>query len=398
MRGPWPTMPLGDACRINPKFERSESVQSDTLVTFVAMAAVDETRGRIAAAQLRPFAEVAKGYTSFRDGDVLFAKITPCMQNGKAAIAHGLHNGTGFGSTEFHVLRPHRFVLPEWVFAFIRQPSFRAEAQAHFTGTAGQQRVPAAFLRRVLIPIPPLAEQRRIVRLLDAAEELRRLRQEADRRTADLAPALFQEMFGDPAARAFPVKMLSEVSDIASGVAKGRRLNGSAISVPYLRVANVQAGYLDLTEIKMIEALPAEVEDLALKSGDVVLTEGGDFDKLGRGALWDSDLSPCIHQNHVFRVRADSSQMLPRYFTAYLTTDGAKSYFLRCAKKTTNLASINMRQLRLLPVSLPPLDLQRQFAARVAELHVLQARQAESRRRLDDLHHALLHRAFRGEL
>jgi type I restriction enzyme S subunit len=120
------------------------------------------------------------------------------MQNGKAAIASDLTNGVGFGSTEFHVIRPGPRVLAEWVFALVRQACFRAAAEASFTGTAGQQRVPASFMARVPIPVPPLPEQGRIVKLLDAAEELRRLRTAADHRTADLIPALFHEIFGDP--------------------------------------------------------------------------------------------------------------------------------------------------------------------------------------------------------
>ena len=193
----WPKKPLGEVCAINPKLKVSEVPASDAQVTFVSMAAVDQVRGSIARPEIRRYSQVAKGYTPFRENDVLFAKITPCMQNGKAAIARGLCGGLGFGSTEFHVLRPNRDLLPPWVFAFIRQPSFRAVAEAHFTGSAGQQRVPTDFLKNFPIPVPPLAEQERIVKLLHEADELRKLRAQADRRTADLIPALFQEMFSE---------------------------------------------------------------------------------------------------------------------------------------------------------------------------------------------------------
>jgi type I restriction enzyme S subunit len=288
--------------------------------------------------------------------------------------------------------------LPEWVFAFIRQPSFRSAAEANFTGSAGQQRVPTDFLKRFPIPVPPLAEQERIVKLLDAADELRKLRAQADTRTAALLPALFNEMFGKNGKKAFERIRLEQIAEVVSGVAKGRKFNGrQPVEVPYLRVANVQAGHLNLSEIKTIQALPSEVEELALRKGDVLLTEGGDFDKLGRGAMLEQDLPNCIHQNHVFRVRVERSKLEPFYFAKFLLTTEAKGYFLSCAKRTTNLASINMTQLRALPVPAPPLPLQKEFAQRVTTIRELAAAQSASRQRLEALFQSMLHRAFNGE-
>jgi len=312
----WPTVALGEACEINPR-GIGRDIPANEEVTFVPMAAVDETEGAIARPESRRYSEVCRGYTPFTNGDVLFAKITPCMQNGKAAIATELRKGLGFGSTEFHVLRPKSELLSRWVFHFVRRPQFRAAAEASFTGTAGQQRVPADFMKSAMIPVPPLSEQERIVGLLDEADALRQLRQQADRRTAAFIPALFHEMFGD--CEDLPAHPLSQIAEVVSGVAKGRRFKGSTpVTVPYVRVANVQAGYLDLSELKTIEALPSEVAELELKKGDVLLTEGGDFDKLGRGAMLEQDLSGCIHQNHVYRVRCDKSKLLPVYFAKFL--------------------------------------------------------------------------------
>ena len=123
-----------------------------------------------------------------------------------------------------------------------------------------------------------------------------------------------------------------------------------SVEVPYLRVANVQAGYIDLTEVKTTPATEEEILQFALQNGDVLLTEGGDFDKLGRGCLWNGQVAPCIHQNHVFRVRTFAGTLNSRFFAHYLQSAMATSYFLRCAKKTTNLASINLTQLKALPV------------------------------------------------
>ena len=167
----WREVSIFDVCQLNPPLARDEWPSDDTLVSFVPMSAVDENRGAIASLEERPFSEVKKGYTPFRSGDVLFAKVTPCMENGKAAIAEGLRSGIGFGSTEFHVLRPNPELLaPEYVFHFVRQPWFRQQAASAFVGTGGLQRVPPGFFKRVRLPLPPLPEQQRIVEVLQAAD------------------------------------------------------------------------------------------------------------------------------------------------------------------------------------------------------------------------------------
>jgi type I restriction enzyme S subunit len=140
-------------CDINPR--RSDINRQDNEPTsFVPMEAVNAERGVICGVRDRPFLGVKKGYTYFDEGDVLFAKITPCMQNGKHAIARGLINGFGFASTEFHVIRPTNAVLAEWIHYFVRQPIVLHEATNHFTGAVGQQRVPDDFLKYLVIPPP----------------------------------------------------------------------------------------------------------------------------------------------------------------------------------------------------------------------------------------------------
>ncbi|HZU76084.1 MAG TPA: restriction endonuclease subunit S, partial [Dehalococcoidia bacterium] len=167
----WTLVPLNSpgVCIINPPRPARGTVADDTPVSFVPMAAVDAAAGAICDAEERPLAAVRGSFTSFRDGDVIMAKITPCMENGKAAVCRNLASGLGFGSTEFHVLRPGPALLAEYVYYFVRQEAFRREAEGHMTGTVGQKRVPASFLAEHLIPLPPLPEQRRIVAALDAA-------------------------------------------------------------------------------------------------------------------------------------------------------------------------------------------------------------------------------------
>jgi type I restriction enzyme S subunit len=163
------------------------------------MTAVDPDSGIITSAQLRTFGDVSKGYTLFRDGDVIFARITPCMQNGKSAVARDLENGVGVGSTEFHVLRPTREINAEYLHVIVRLKSFRADAASHFTGTAGQQRVPRSFFDGKIIQVPPLPEQKRIVEYLDGLQakldEVKRLQTETAAELDALLPSVLHQAF-----------------------------------------------------------------------------------------------------------------------------------------------------------------------------------------------------------
>lgn len=391
---------LADVCDINPRLPRDHGLADDTLISFVPMAAIDEISGALVAPQTRSFSEVKKGYTPFREHDVLFAKITPCMENGKAALAQGLEGGIGFGSTEFHVLRAGPLVLPEWLRYFVRRSEFRQEAKRNFTGTAGQQRVPTSFLAHSELLVPELDEQRRIVDLLSRAERIVRLRREAQAKAQAIIPALFLDMFGDPATnpKGWPIASLSEVAQVISGIAKGRKLApGEGIELPYMRVANVKDGHLDLSEVKTIEIKHTEVDKLLIHPGDLLMTEGGDPDKLGRAALWSGEIDRCVHQNHVFKVRSDRSRVLPSYLRALAGSAYGKVYFLSVAKKTTGIASINKTQLSAFPVIRPPIGRQEAFASRVVATESIAVRQSLAMRKAEALFQSLLARGFSGD-
>jgi type I restriction enzyme S subunit len=165
-----------------------------------------------------------------------------------------------------------------------------------------------------------------------------------------------------------------------------------------LTVVNVQDRSLDLSVVKEVEATKDEILRFRLMPKDLLLTEGGDPDKLGRGTLWNGELPECIHQNHVFRVRLTSEDLDPLFLSWLVGSQRGKRYFLRSAKQTTGIASINMTQLRKFPLLLPPIHLQREFARRVTAVEKLKATYRASLAELGALFAALQHRAFRGEL
>ena len=196
---------------------------------------------------------------------------------------------------------------------------------------------------------------------------------------------------------------LGQIAALKGGVTKGQRHKEGQplVEVPYLRVANVQRGYLDLTDIKTISVQPSKVDELRLIKGDILFNEGGDRDKLGRGWIWNEEIPDCIHQNHVFRVRLTTDANLPQMISWWGNSFG-QDYFQRTGKQTTNLASINLSVLTEFPVPLPPLAEQRRIVAEVERrLSVIQQAEAAveaSRQRAERLRQSILKRAFSGEL
>jgi type I restriction enzyme S subunit len=330
------------------------------------------------------------------------------------------------------------------------------------TGTAGQKRLPKEFVESNLFPLPPLAEQHRIVAkvdelmalcdqlesvqansadaheklvsiLLDAltegdnfTESWARVQEHFDvlfttpasidnlkqtlLQLAVMGKLVPQEPSDEPASELFKriqAEKAAQIADagnrkqkelasdgfqvhpydvpsgwewrhmddlfmITGGVTLGRKLVGQKlVSRPYLRVANVQRGHLDLDHIKDIEVPITEVEKYALNQGDLLITEGGDWDKVGRTAVWNNELPECLHQNHVFKVRPVLSDWLSRWSEMYLNSASAREYFAGSSKQTTNLASINMTQLRGCAFALPPLAEQHRIVAKVDELMML---------------------------
>jgi len=196
---------------------------------------------------------------------------------------------------------------------------------------------------------------------------------------------------------------LSAIAELKGGITKGqkRRPEEKTRSVPYLRVANVQRGFLDLREAKEIEATEDEIGDLRLRSGDILFNEGGDRDKLGRGWVWRGEIPECIHQNHVFRARLYLAEVRSKFISWYGNSIG-QDYFVGEGKQTTNLASINLTKLAALPIPLPPSDEQRRIVAeverRLSTVDEIEALVAANLKRAQRLRQAILKRAFEGEL
>ena len=196
---------------------------------------------------------------------------------------------------------------------------------------------------------------------------------------------------------------LVNIAHLMGGVTKGRKLEGKKlISLPYLRVANVQDGYLNLNQVKNIDVLPSDLDKYKLIKGDILYTEGGDKDKLGRGTIWNNEVENCIHQNHIFRARLYLREMPQKFIGYFSQTKVAKRYFFKNAKQTTNLASINLTVLSNLPIPLCSLPEQNQIVAEIeARLSVcdqVEANIAEGLQKAEALRQSILKKAFEGTL
>lgn len=474
----WEKTTLGEVCAMNPRIPSDELPPDHTEVSFVPMAAVEEESGRLDASQVRPLATVRRGYVPFKENDVIFAKITPCMENGKIALATGLKNGIAYGSTEFYVFRPYEGVLPRFILHYLLQPSFRENAERQMTGAVGQKRVPAHFILTVEFLLPPTSEQERIVKKLDAAlsglerannaahraqerllryraavlnsavtgeltrawrdsnvdsaitmietgdallqrvlaarrsqwedTELRRLRAAGKERKNARWKTRYDEPIS-PDRTSLPLlphswrwARLEQLGFVTGGLTKSPRRLGFRLQLPYLRVANVYANELRLDDIATIGVEQRELTKLLLARGDLLIVEGnGSKDQIGRLAIWDGSIAPCVHQNHIIKVRLVEADLGPWILTWLLSPAGRK-YIEHFAISSAGLYTLSISKVGDLPIPLPPVAEQAAIATEVTrrlsasdKLAVTLERQLSRSR---GVRSSLMHDAFVGRL
>lgn len=407
----WIEPAISDVAEVNPR--KDVDLSTSDLVSFVPMAAVDEVSGTILSPIDRPYGQVSKGFTHFRDDDVIFAKITPSMENGKSAVARDLTNGTGMGSTEFHVFRSNGAIEPEYLWRFIRQKSFRENAQAVMSGAVGQQRVPADYLKEHLIPLPPLAEQRRIVAKVDgltartarAGKELNRIPTLIARyKQRLLAQAFTGELIGkrpasgeafDSGCWDIPTSWqwtrFVDVAEIASNLVKPETIP----DLPHIAPDNIEAGtarllpYRTIAEDKLISAknrfYPGQVLYSKIRPylKKAVLI---DFEGACSADMYPISARPGLHS---------------KYLLYWLISDSFAQFSARHEGRTV-LPKINQKALNATPFPLPPKEDQIEIVRRIESafgwLDRMAADHAAAARLLPKLDAAILAKAFRGEL
>ena len=358
---------LGELCKPSAGQIKEDS---DKLIDYIDISSVDNETKKVTGYQTIAFRDApSRARKMVKRGSILVSTVRPNL-NAVAMLEDDTPNIT-IASTGFCILDCKENANNRFIFNFCKSRAFIDDMVSQATG-ASYPAVSDKIVRSALVPDYSYEEQCKISEVLD------RLSAVIDNRKAELSAldelirARFVEMFGDMFLNTmgWQEESLESLADIVSGITKGRKIKEKKlIEVPYMAVSNVKNGYIDWTTVKTIEATEQEINQYRLLPDDVLMTEGGDPDKLGRGAIIREPLENCIHQNHIFRVRLNESIVLPDFFEEYLQHHRAKRYFLGCAKQTTGIASINMKQLSALPVLIPPLKLQQQFSDFVRELN-----------------------------
>ena len=393
----WPTVRLDTVIT-----HRKEFIQIDDLAEYKRCRVQLHTKGIVLRDIIEGAAIKTKSQQVCRAGEFLVAEIDAKV-GGFGIVPNDL-DGAIVSSHYFLFTIDESQLDRGFLGYFIRTPAFRDQVAAQ--GSTNYAAIRPGHVLEYEIPLPPLEEQRRIVAKIDhlaaKIDEAHGLMRRSQQQTAQWVPSVAHRLFTQDLPERAGRVPLGTVSDVRSGVTLGRQLSGDLVELPYLRVANVQDGFLDLDIIKTIHVKAEERDKWQMEPGDLLLTEGGDWDKLGRGTVWRAEIPDCIHQNHIFRVRLDTARFDPAYVLAVIRSPYGKDYFKGASKQTTNLASINQRQLKAFPVFSVPLAEQRRIVsyldsiqARINRLKTLQEKTAAE---LDALLPAILDKAFNGEL
>lgn len=303
--------------------------------------------------------------------------------------------------------QPSNSLTSDYLYFFLNSRLFVDSITGH-DQSIGVPHISPKQVEDVRLPLPPIAEQKRIVGILSdrlTTIDKARLATQIQLEAAQALPAAYlRQIFDSPETQKWEKKPLGDVAEVGAGITLGRKFKEgtSTRQIPYLRVANVKDGYLDLSNITSTEATEAEIKKCLLQYGDILLTEGGDPDKLGRGTYWQNELPECIHQNHIFRVRFDLNEYVPSFLSAQIGSAYGKAYFLANAKQTTGIATINQQVLKGFPLMSPSIETQKKV---VLELEEKLKQSKEVAQSLQDqldtvnaLPAALLRQAFNGEL
>ena len=323
----------------------------------------------------------------FKKGQILFGRRRAYQK--KAAVAP--FDGICSGDITVIEALPDR-IMPELLPFIIQNDSLFDYAVEKSAGSLSP-RVKWEHLKNYEFELPEMERQQELVDLLWAMTRTKKAYQTLIKKTDELVKSQFIEMFGDPRENpcGYPCDPLSEISDIMSGITKGRKPKTTKlIRVPYICTANVQNGFIDWSETKYIEVTADEIEKYSLLEDDILMIEGGDADKVGRGCMAGKLPESCIYQNHVFRVRADKALIEPAFLAAYILIPSTKAYFLWCAKQTTGIATINKKQLSELQVMYPSLEEQRRYLQFIQQSDKSKFELKQAISRIDDMIKALM--------
>lgn len=389
---------IKQVCQVNPTIPKNIKSFSEEKVSFVPMSSL-QVNGTINNVETKQFKDVKKGYRYFEIGDVIFAKITPCMENGKAAHVKDLPLPIAFGSTEFHVLRPNENLDAKYLSYLIRRPSFRKIAEKNMTGSGGQKRVTSSFLSNYKIPIPESYEdQIRIATLLSRVEALIAKRKESIQLLDELLKSTFLEMFGNPVKneKGWDKSSIKSFSNVKIGPfgsllhAEDYMTNG----IPLINPSHIFNGKIipdpdtSISENKFLE-----LSKYHLQENDIILGRRGE---IGRSAVVTNKPEKMLCGTGSLLIRIKDSCLSS--FLQFQIANTSLRDLLESKAKGITMKNLNAGIVEKLKVILPPLSLQNKFAQIVEKMESMRAGYEVGLLELENLYGSLSQRAFRGEL
>lgn len=401
----WEWAGIGELCSVNPR-QFDIPPDDDETVSFVPMAAVEEETGHMDTSRRVRYGDVrGKSFTPFQELDVLFAKITPCMENGKVTVARGLESGRALGSTEFLVLRSLGVVLPRYLALYLLQLTVRHDAERNMTGAVGQRRVPRTYVEALLLPVPPLAEQQRIIAVLDlhlsrlrsAATSLRAASAKVDllvttaRHNATTAFASDTQRLGD---------LLREVEAGKSFAAEGRPASPDEWGI--IKISAMTWGEFRPNENKAV--LGDHEIDIhhEIRSGDILISRANTEKYVGAAVLVRETRAKLLLSDKSLRLVPKQS-VDPMWLIEVLASPAVRSQIsARATGMKDSMRNISQQALREIRVPCATPEQQAQAVAALfglrAETKRLRSEIDTAERRQRSLRESLLRDAFAGRL
>ena len=401
MKAGWKTVKLADVAEMRPPKSEAKlkGLKPTDEVGFLPMEDLTQFQKHAMALKTRTMSEVSNSYTYFANGDVLMAKISPCFQNGKMGIATGLPNGVGYGSSEYFVFRPSKELSAEWLFYYLQDPAFRRHATGKFSGNVGQQRLPKELIEELEIPLPPLAEQKRIVALLDEAfagiDEAKAKAEANVQAATDLLESRLSELFLK--SEETPSLISDHCTDVTVGYVGPMADKYVPNGIPFLRSQNVRPFEINFDNLMQIS--PAFEKSLAksrLTPGDVVVVRTG---YPGTAAVIPTGL-PMANCADLVILRPMKS-LDPNYLVAFFNSKVGKDMVLgRLVGAAQKHFNVGAAKSVLLPI--PAIQRQREVVSHISEIrtHIgkLMDNSKSKLSELIELKASTLDQAFAGEL
>nr|WP_241743554.1 restriction endonuclease subunit S [Bacillus safensis] len=447
----WIWTRMGDVIKINPSKPKLD-LPHDQPCSFLPMNKVNPQTGKVDSLEEREFEKVKKGYTYFEENDVLFAKITPCMENGNIVIANGLINKFGFGSTEFYVFRTSEKIDERYVYFLLRSEKFRKQARAEMTGAVGQQRVPKKFLESYPFALPPLSEQKRIAdkveHLLSKIDEAKQLIEEAKETFELRRAAILDKAFRGELTRKWrgenadittanewieQINLLKEgtktkykdqldssileklyelprewkwvrLNDLieASTYGTSAKTNDDVTGTPVLRMGNIVDGYLELNNLKYLPNNHEDVLKYDLQTNDLLFNRTNSYELVGKTSVITEDVSERFtFASYLIRVRLFYKDFLASYVSHYINSHVGRKILLSMVTQQVGQANINSQKLASLPIPLPSQEEVMEITSWLNNYRELESKQKEMilvEENIEALKQSILSKAFRGEL